>query len=182
MAPMLSSSALSSITVSTHLSFVTAQEEFDLNNSQPQLSRAHSPILDRRQHTISTTSKSERHSLRTQTSTSSIYSSVSYQSIPWSLLDGPEPQWLLEGFGSRPNSEVERDGSDSDISRIFALDLADPSTYSRASSRTISTDYGLFYTRHALSDWSINNTLSSRRSQTPLTRRNSWDSLMSVRY
>ncbi|KDR68162.1 hypothetical protein GALMADRAFT_146645 [Galerina marginata CBS 339.88] len=55
---------------------------------------------------------------------------------------------------------------------LSALDLATISLYSLASSRTVTTDYGLYYTRWAVSQETIQESESIRT----ITRRRSWDS------
>ncbi|KDR68156.1 hypothetical protein GALMADRAFT_146638 [Galerina marginata CBS 339.88] len=55
---------------------------------------------------------------------------------------------------------------------LSALDLATVSLYSLASSRTVTTDYGLYYTRWAVSQETIQDSESIRA----ITRRRSWDS------
>ncbi|KDR68235.1 hypothetical protein GALMADRAFT_1048879 [Galerina marginata CBS 339.88] len=56
---------------------------------------------------------------------------------------------------------------------VGALDLATLSSYSLASSRTDSTDYGVYYTRWAISQ----DTIQNRDSISSLSRRQSWGSI-----
>lgn len=80
----------------------------------------------------------------------SLYSYVSEQSIPWSFVG---------------TDEVDCSPY------VAALDLANVSLYSYPSSRTLSTDYGVFYTRLALSQETVGS----------LSRRRSYDSIATSR-